>query len=373
MRKMFANIIIKTTILLISSVFIVFGIMIWEEYKSLQTSMEPSDFETNVTFGEQETIDTNIKAPIIVENVSGSLSDGNSNNISYDNISIDKYFYNQLEEEAKIIYKAFEENKENMKTGTYRIDFGTTFSNLLKKENGSNLLSSYYQSAIEAFNYDNPEIFYLSPNKMYLNIETISKSNNISYNVYINNGNELNYLDNQFSSKGEIDQAIQLIEQRKNEIIQNRTGNTYSDIKMVHDYLVDDVQYDVTTSKANIYNIYGTLINGEAVCEGYARSFKYIMDSLEIPCIMVIGKGTNSEGRTENHAWNYVKINDIWYAIDVTWDDPVSRTGWIPRESKYKYFLKSSAEISKDHTPIGQFTEGGKIFEYPNLSTSNYE
>lgn len=43
----------------------------------------------------------------------------------------DKYFYNQLDEYGKIIYKGFEENKENMKSGVYEIDFGTQFNDLL--------------------------------------------------------------------------------------------------------------------------------------------------------------------------------------------------------------------------------------------------
>lgn len=75
---------------------------------------------------------------------------------------------------------------------------------------------------------------------------------------------------------------------------------------------------------------------------------------------MVIGKGTNSEGKTENHAWNYVSLGNAWYAIDCTWDDPVSSTGWVSNSSKYRYFLKGSNNMIQDHRPSGQFTEGRK-------------
>lgn len=87
----------------------------------------------------------------------------------------------------------------------------------------------------------------------------------------------------------------------------------------------------------------------------------------------MIGEGNNTEGETEKHAWNYVQINDNWYAIDATWDDPLSMAGWVSESSKYHYFLKGSNDILKDHTPSRQFTEGGKIFSYPTLSSSNYE
>ena len=106
-----------------------------------------------------------------------------------------------------------------------------------------------------------------------------------------------------------------------------------------------------------------------AVCEGYARSFKYLMDALEIPCVVVIGEATNSNGETENHAWNYVQLDSRWYAIDATWDDPVIVGGGsLNNASKYKYFLKDGATFSKDHIPSGQFTPDGKIFEYPSLN-----
>ena len=42
-----------------------------------------------------------------------------------------------------------------------------------------------------------------------------------------------------------------------------------------------------------------------------------------IECTLVIGKGTNSSGKSENHAWNYVKLDGNYYAVDATWDDPI--------------------------------------------------
>ena len=208
---------------------------------------------------------------------------------------------------------------------------------------------------------------------MYLNIETTTRGGVSTYDVYINSGNEANYLTEEFSSKAEVDQAIAQIEQVKNQILQNKTGNTYEDIKMVHDYLVDNINYESSLAKQNIYNIYGALVNRECVCEGYARAFKYLLDELNIPCIMVIGTGTNSQGETENHAWNYVQLGGNWYAVDTTWDDPVViGGGTASEESRYKYFLVGREIIDQDHSPSGQFTEGGKIFSYPNVTYESY-
>ncbi len=372
MKSRLATFIITIVVFLIISVFILFGMILWNELKKMETSVEPENAKTT-TFEERNTIDESIKTPKVQENPLDNIQDnGKNQQIDYSNITVNKYFFNQLEPYSQTFYKAFEANKENMKTGTYQIELGNSFTSLLNQNNGSDELGKYYQSAIEAYTYDNPDVFYLSPNKMYLNIETTTRGDNVSYNVFVNSGNEANYLINEFSSKEQVNGAIQQIEQVRDIILQNRKSNTYDNIKMVHDYLIENVAYDTSISKGNIYNIYGAMVNKVAVCEGYARSFKYLMDALGIPCTLVIGKGTSPDNRTENHAWNYVQLGNNWYAVDTTWDDPVTNGGRVSESSKVRYFLKGSNDMSKDHTPSNQFTEGGKIFNYPPLSAINY-
>lgn len=374
MKRKFITFTMSIVIILIISIFALFGFILLNELDSEEVSTQIENVKTVISEN-TNIISENIKIPQILENPLDDLEDSDNKEIevNYSNIQINKYFYNQLEDYSKTIYKAFESNKENMKTGTYKVELGSSFSSLLKETDGQDKLGNYYQLAIEAYNYDNPEVFYLNPNKIFLNIETITKGDKVTYNVYIDNGNEINYLIDEFSSKEQIDIAINEITQVKNKILQNKKFSIYDNIKMVHDYLIENLEYDTTISKDNIYNIYGAMVNEQAVCEGYARSFKYLMDSLEIPCTIVVGKGTNAEGKTENHAWNYVQIDNKWYAIDATWDDPVSSTGWVSKNSKYRYFLKGSNDMSKDHIPEGQFSEGGNMFSYPNLSTENYE
>ena len=376
MKSRFASFIMIVVMILIFCALILLGVIFFEEINGEETASVPQDFVGNYTSND-DTVDLeSIKTPQVIENnpLDSIESSGNNNvNVDYSNVTIDKYFYNQLEEPSKTIYKALETNKENMITGTYKIEFGNTFSDILDSTNGQNELGNYYQSAIEAYTYDNPDVFYLSPSKMYLNIETTTFGSSTTYNVFINNGSDANYFTDEFSSEAQVRSAINSIEQVKNSLVSRRTGNIYEDIKMVHDYLVDNIEYDTSLSKNNIYDVYGALINKVAVCEGYARSFKYILDEMGIPCVLVIGTGTNSRGETERHAWNYVEINGNWYAVDCTWDDPVVVGGGnLPQSSKYKYFLKGANEFNQDHIASGQFTEGGKVFTYPSLSSSSY-
>ena len=371
-RETLTSIIIFFVIIAIIATAIVLGLIFLQEFLKEEDTVA-EDFKYNAT-NQESKAQEEMETPEIVENPINEINSTEVKNVDYSNVNVDKFFYNQLNDYSKTIYKAFESNKENMKTGTYKIELGTSFSSLLSQSNGQDLLGDYYQSAIEAYTYDNPDVFYLSPNKMFLNMETTTQGKKVTYNVYINSGSEANYLVDGYNSKQDIDNAISQIEQVKNEILSRRTGNTYNDIKLVHDYLVDNVEYDSSISKPNIYDIYGALVRKESVCEGYARSFKYLMDELNIPCTLVIGTATNSQGQTENHAWNYVQINNNWYAVDTTWDDPIIiGNGTVSESIKYRYFLKGSSEINKDHFPSGKFTENGMEFSYPNLSSNNYE
>ena len=371
-RETLTSIIIFFVIIAIIATAIVLGLIFLQEFLQEEDTVA-EDFKYNASNAEK-TAQEEIETPKIVENPVNKINSSSVKNVDYSNVNVDKFFYNQLNDYSKTIYKAFESNKENMKTGTYKIELGTSFSSLLSQSNGQDLLGDYYQSAIEAYTYDNPDVFYLSPNKMFLNMETTTQGKKVTYNVYINSGSEANYLVDGYNSKQDIDNANSQIEQVKNEILSRRTGNTYNDIKLVHDYLVDNVEYDSSISKPNIYDIYGALVRKESVCEGYARSFKYLMDELNIPCTLVIGTATNSQGQTENHAWNYVQINNNWYAVDTTWDDPIIiGNGTVNESVKYKYFLKGSNEMNEDHFPSGKFTENGMEFSYPNLSSNNYD
>lgn len=373
MKNFIVNFILTTTLILMITVLGIFGITIWNEINSNEGKTNVSDFKTVIS-NTNDTLDKKIETPNIIDVTIGKLTGTSTEKIDYSYIDVDKHFYNQLESEAQTIYKAFEANKENMKTGTYEIQFGNLFSDLLETENGQQQLGDYYQSAVEAYTYDNPDIFYISPNKMYLNVQKSTYVlGNTKYNVYINSGNEENYLVDEFPSQVYVEEAINAVEQVKNYLVSKRTGNTYEDIRNVHDFLVDTIDYDTSISQNNIYDIYGALIRRVCVCEGYARAFKYIMDEMGIPCVLVIGQATNSQNKSENHAWNYVFIGGSWYAIDSTWDDPVVLNGGVAKaSSKNKYFLKGSATMNKDHTPNGQFTQDGKIFKYPTLNYEDY-
>lgn len=316
-----------------------------------------------------------IKTPQIVENpvAEEDLTEEPADDIVAPVGLKSNFFYNQLDENSKTIYNGLWNHKEELKSGTYKVQYGGTFQDLLSESNGQEKLGNAYQSAIEAFSYDNPDVFYLNPNKMYLNIQTETRGTSVKYKVFIDNGKQDSYLADGFKSKEQVEKVEKQIENIRDQIVNAVSGTNEQKARQVHNYLVDNITYDETLSKDNIYDIYGALVKGESVCEGYAKSYQYILNAIGIPCVIVIGTGTNSQGQTENHSWNYVQLNNKWYAVDVTWDDPIIHGGGtLTNSSRYQYFLRGKNKMDKDHFTDGQFTEGGKVFKFPQLSSVDY-
>ncbi len=115
----------------------------------------------------------------------------------------------------------------------------------------------------------------------------------------------------------------------------------YDKIKYLHDEVAKAVTYDMGT--AYHQTAYGALVNGKAVCRGYANAFAYLCQAAGIECVLINGSATNSSGETDLHSWNMVKLDEKWYHVDVCWDD--TKNGY-----HHNYFLISTAEISKNHT-----------------------
>lgn len=289
------------------------------------------------------------------------------------NVKNNKYYYNQLDTNAKVIYDTVEKNLENMKSGKYTIKLPDSVSEILESENGEEELDRSFQSAWDALIMDRVDTFYIDSSKISLLIKKTTYGTRTTYQLEIQPTDDSGYLVSGLNNKETINSVLSYIENLKTEIISNLSGTTYDIILQVHDWIIDNLEYDTEMTNANIYNIYGAFVNKSAVCEGYAEAFKYILDELEIPCILVVGKGTNSAGATENHEWNYVKIYGKWYAVDATWDDPiVSGVGYVTNSTKHKYFLKGSNTMNKNHIAEGQFSEKGQLFVYPDLQVDDY-
>ena len=106
----------------------------------------------------------------------------------------------------------------------------------------------------------------------------------------------------------------------------------------VHDLLIASFRYDEDES---IYDAYHFLSEKKGVCQAYALTYMAILREMDIPCFLV----KSGDG---NHSWNLVEIDDTWYHVDLTYDDPrPDRPGRVLHE----YFLLSDNGIATASVP----------------------
>lgn len=120
-------------------------------------------------------------------------------------------------------------------------------------------------------------------------------------------------------------------------------ADSFETARVLHDFLVHLIDYDDNhANNPNAFNVYGALLDGLAVCQGYAHAYKLLLTMTGIESMLVTGIAENAEG-SEKHAWNLVNYgNDEWYHVDVTWNDQ-------ERKDSHRYFNISDSVISASH------------------------
>ncbi len=122
----------------------------------------------------------------------------------------------------------------------------------------------------------------------------------------------------------------------------------------IHDWMIKWGDYDPAalnghtgeTPDPDHDNPYGFLVGRKGICLGYASTFQLFMDMLDIPCITVLGHSWNGE---REHAWNMVQLDEDWYCVDVTWDDPVSEKPVAASTAHLYYNVTSAYMRDTDH------------------------
>ena len=155
-----------------------------------------------------------------------------------------------------------------------------------------------------------------------------------------------------YTNKGDFSLSIEHVYSKEeiaelNYIIDNKikdlTTSTMTNkdkIKVIHDYIINNTEYDKLKSENindNTYKsntAYGVLMQGYGICSGYADTMAIFLDKLGIK---------NYKISNDTHIWNLVFINGVWTHLDATWDDPISEFN----ANRDTYFLISYDELIK--------------------------
>ncbi len=317
-------------------------------------------------------------------------------------------YYDQLDSDSQVLYDfLYNQYKDGMKNGT-DIDIldylsetefevtGTTNGNQFILDEVSRALindsiTECVYPAYLALSADHPELSWISSCQFFLrtNANGIQSIGNGKYKYPLTNVFFSLYTENIYGTPTEMNSAI---DSAKNAV--GIKDSRYEQVKAIHDYLCDTIDYNFTAAGGSVPDGYDTGFYQTAysafykipqdgntsdknltVCAGYARSFKALCDSFNIPCIYVSGSGINAQGGREAHAWNYVRMaDDKWYAVDVTWDDQVQKI-------YYEYFLAGSntpgfnnKTFNESHSASGAWYENAEyIFQYPDLAEEAFD
>ena len=143
----------------------------------------------------------------------------------------------------------------------------------------------------------------------------------------------------------------------------NSLGSDYEKIKTIYQYICSHVTYDYTNLNDSSYKLkytaYAALINGTAVCQGYALAFYYMCLKAGIDARFISGDANG--GR---HGWNIVQLNGLYYDADSTWD---AHFGSVVES--YKYFLKCNADFP-NHTRDADYNTDSFNTTYPMAAES---
>lgn len=199
---------------------------------------------------------------------------------------------------------------------TFYCDYGydTCIDDFKEYFNNSFLLSSINVSVHPYNSYRSIQLQVAKYNKLTLNVSKLYSADKIAY---INN--KVNTIYNE---------------------VTNDKMTTREKILAIHDYLVKHTVYDQDYKKpfSNSNSAYGLFAEGKAICSGYADAMQLFLIKMNVP---------NYKLTSDNHIWNYVYLDNAWYHLDVSWDDPVTTNG--KDKLIHDYFLIDDATLKSYH------------------------
>ncbi len=140
----------------------------------------------------------------------------------------------------------------------------------------------------------------------------------------------------------------------------------------IYEYIVKAVDYDydalhdpdITSSHENVcYYLEGVFDHGRAVCDGKSKAFVLLCGIEGISAVREFGYGMVTEA---GHAWNYVKVDGVWYVVDTTNGDasialkPDGVSAFYGKNVqiiKYKYFLTKLSVYDTLYTKSGVWSD----------------
>lgn len=274
------------------------------------------------------------------------------------------YFYDQLDQNRKSIYLAFDQMaKTGIKGNKVPFTLDLSHQNFSSEQSRKSYIDQCIYDAEFAVALDHPELITL-----YINLFDPSNDNDdpsddpIQLSDYVLDGQTLSsavyytddcemYTKEEQELKTKAESVFETIDIDQPEAVV---------AKEIHDTLIQNVTYDQAAAEKSdqlpldlAYTAYGSLVNGKAVCDGYALGYEYLCNLAHIESTVVFGgvgsiSNPNSQLQRKTlagHVWNEAKLSGEWYEVDTTWDDFNAKG--VPDYTYYNLTTKQMSTINR--------------------------
>ena len=155
------------------------------------------------------------------------------------------------------------------------------------------------------------------------------------------------------------------------------TDDPVEQLLLVHDKILSTCTYDFEYNPIS-YCAYGLFKNNVTVCQGYAEAIYMIAKELGIDAGFCNYKIKQDDGSFEGHIWNYIKIDDQWYQLDATWNEPTYQytddDGNVYYDEYpnvgHAYFLVTDDVVAEEH--YGKDAWATSLEEQPDCNSEKY-
>lgn len=150
------------------------------------------------------------------------------------------------------------------------------------------------------------------------------RSYSFRYNTINKQITAILFEDNYLMSPAEYASWLQQCRETAADMVRDISGSSLKLDQMaliLHDRLAlwceyDQENYLKDTVPDASHEMYGALAKRVAVCDGYAKAYKYLLAQVGIDSTVV-------RSAEMDHAWNILNLGGRYFHADVTWDDPV--------------------------------------------------
>ncbi len=216
------------------------------------------------------------------------------------------------------------------------------------------LLNIYYtvlNSGVEEFSFYCPDEY----SSCIDDVDSLANNQKVlsTINNFVHPFNSFRHLETSYDDYGKVtlkiehiysNSDIKLIEAKVKEVeseIWNNSMSNEDKIKEAHNYIINNSKYDKDRSDNNIVRYksdtaYGTLLEGYSLCGGYTDAMELFLEDMGVKSYKI---------SSENHVWNAVNLDNAWYHLDLTWDDPITTDGSDILE--YNFFLITTSELNE--------------------------